>query len=195
MSTPDDLALMALIDRIAQQDDKALAALYALTSGKLFGLALKVVRRHDWAEDALQDAFLHIWRTAPAYRATLSPPMAWLALVVRSRALDVWRRQQAQRAQLTDELQEDWGDHVQAEETPMSLHMASQHAQALHACLSKLEKAQRQAVSLSYLRDMSHTELAQHLNAPLGTVKSWVRRGLEQLRGCLQKAHVQGGVA
>lgn len=86
--TPDS-ELMYLLDRIAAQDDSALKALYESTSSKLFGLALRIVRHRDVAEDVLQEAFLSIWRGAGNYRASLSPPMAWMGLIVRSRA---WTR-------------------------------------------------------------------------------------------------------
>ena len=83
-----DKELMALIDRVAARDEAALKTLYDLTSGKLYGLAVRVVSHRDWAEDVLQEAYLTIWRVASDYRAALSPPMAWMGLIVRSRALD-----------------------------------------------------------------------------------------------------------
>ena len=106
MHDEPDAPLMALIDRIAQRDEAAFRALYDLTCGKLYGLALRVVRSNEWAEDALQDTFLQIWRTAPDYRTALSPPMAWLGLIVRSRSLDLLRRRKAEREHLTDEIDE-----------------------------------------------------------------------------------------
>ncbi|MDO9482903.1 MAG: sigma factor, partial [Hydrogenophaga sp.] len=80
MQDTPDAQLMGLLDRVALRDEAALKALYDLTSGKLYGLSLRVVRHTEWAEDALQDTFLQIWRSAPDYRASLSPPMAWLGL-------------------------------------------------------------------------------------------------------------------
>jgi RNA polymerase sigma-70 factor (ECF subfamily) len=183
--TPDD-ELMNLIERIAARDQAALKTLYGLTSGKLYGLALRVVRSNEWAEDALQDTFLQIWRTAPDYRASLSPPMAWLGLIVRSRSLDLLRKRKAEREHLTDEIDEAMSDTLAGDSpNPMDTSLASQQAWALHQCLSKLENKQREVVSLAYLRDLSHGELAQQLKLPLGTVKTWIRRGLDQLRSCL----------
>ena len=186
MTNIPDGDLMALIERIAARDAAALKALYDLTSGKLYGLALRVLRRQEAAEDALQDAFLHIWRTAPDYRASLSPPMAWLGLIVRSRALDLLRRGKAEREHLTDEIDEAMSDTLAGDApNPMDTSLASQQAWALHQCLSQLENKQREVVSLAYLRDLSHGELAQQLQLPLGTVKTWIRRGLDQLRTCM----------
>ncbi|MEZ5706056.1 MAG: sigma-70 family RNA polymerase sigma factor [Burkholderiaceae bacterium] len=183
--TPDD-QLIALIDRVAQRDESALKALYDLTSGKLYGLSMRVVRNNEWAEDALQDTFLQIWRNAPDYRASLSPPMAWLGLIVRSRSLDLLRRQKAARDHLTEELDDNLAETLAGDApNPMDTSLASQQAWALHQCLGKLENKQREVVSLAYLRDLSHGELAEQLKLPLGTVKTWIRRGLDQLRNCL----------
>ena len=87
MSAQPDDTLIALLDRVAARDEAALKALYDLTAGKLMGLAMRVVGKTEWAEDVLQETFLHIWRSAGDYRASLSPPMAWLGLIVRSRSV------------------------------------------------------------------------------------------------------------
>lgn len=184
-----DPTLMGLLDRVAQRDEAALKSLYDLTSGKLYGLALRVLDRHEWAEDALQETFLQIWRTAPDYRAALSPPMAWMGLIVRSRALDLLRRRKAEREHLSDDIDDDGlADRLEGD-TPDPLHtsLASQQAWALHQCLTRLENKQREVVSLAYLRDLSHGELAEQLKLPLGTVKTWIRRGLDQLRICMAR--------
>ena len=112
--------------------------------------------------------------------------MAWLGLIVRSRALDQLRRRKAGREHLTDELDETLTDTLAGDSAnPMDTSLASQQAWALHQCLTRLEHKQREVVSLAYLRDLSHGELAQQLRLPLGTVKSWIRRGLDQLRACM----------
>ena len=187
-SESPDSQLIDLIDRVALADEAALKELYALTSSKLYGVALRVVSNREWAEDVLQEAFLNIWRIAGDYRATLSPPMAWMALVVRSRGLDFLRRRASDRADRMQELDELISDTVAGDSAnPMDTTQASEQAWALHQCLSQLERKQREVVSLAYLRDMSHGELAAQLKLPLGTVKTWIRRGLEQLRGCMAR--------
>lgn len=189
MRAPEpDAELMLLLDRIAQRDEAALKALYDRTASKLYGLALRVVAQREGAEDVLQESFITIWRAAGDYRASLSPPMAWLGLIVRSRALDHLRRRAAERTQLTQELDEALSDTLPADlPTPMDTAQASEQAWALHQCLGRLEGPQREVVSLAYLRDMSHGELAAHLKLPLGTVKTWIRRSLAQLRNCLAR--------
>lgn len=190
-----DTHLVQLLDRIALRADArqyreaeaALRELYDLTSSRLFGLAMRVVRNREWAEDVVQEAYLNIWRIAGDYRMALSPPLAWMGVVVRSRALDFLRRRASERADVAVPLDE--AEEAQAlageGDSPMDTAQASEQAWALHECLRKLEAKQREVVSLAYLRDLSHSELAQQLSLPLGTVKSWIRRGLEQLRGCM----------
>ena len=185
---PTDAELMQLLDRIAAHDEAALKTLYEQTSSKLFGLALRVLGHRDWAEDVLQEAFITIWRVAGDYRASLSPPMAWMGLIVRSRALDLLRRRSADRAHLTHELDDDIAHNIEGDSpNPMDTTQASEQAFALHQCLGRLENKQREVVSLAYLRDLSHGELAEQLRLPLGTVKTWIRRGLEQLRTCMAR--------
>jgi RNA polymerase sigma-70 factor (ECF subfamily) len=188
---PTDLQMIALIERIALREsdaEQALRQLYDLTSSKLFGVALRVAGKRDWAEDALQEAYLNIWRIAGDYRATLSPPMAWMGVIVRSRTLDFMRRRASDRADAAMELDDYVNDTVAGDTPdPMDTTLASQQAWALHECLRKLEAKQREVVSLAYMRDLSHGELAEQLKLPLGTVKTWIRRGLEQLRGCMAR--------
>jgi RNA polymerase sigma factor (sigma-70 family) len=193
---PDDdlIALLALVGaRNAaparqRESEAALRALYDRTSSKLFGLAVRVVGSRDRAEDVLQEAFITIWRSAPDYRASLSPPMAWMGMIVRSRALDLLRRRATERADTALELDEAISDTVAGDSPdPIDTADASEQAWALHQCLGRLEARQREVLSLAYLRDLSHGELAQQLKLPLGTVKTWIRRGLEQLRGCMAR--------
>jgi RNA polymerase sigma factor (sigma-70 family) len=190
-----DLPLIALIERIGarhlpgarpRDGEAALRELYDLTSSKLYGVAVRVVGNRDWAEDVLQEAFLNIWRIAGDYRVALSPPMAWMGVIVRSRALDFLRRRSSERADAALELDDAISETVAGDSpNPMDTTQASEQAWALHECLRKLEAKQREVVSLAYLRDLSHSELAEQLKLPLGTVKTWIRRGLEQLRGCM----------
>ena len=193
-----DLHLIALIDRISAHStdggarradaEAALRELYDLTSSKLYGVALRVAGNRNWAEDVLQEAYLNIWRIAGDYRASISPPMAWMGVIVRSRALDFLRRRSSERADAALELDDAISETVAGDSpNPMDTTQASEQAWALHECLRKLESKQREVVSLAYLRDLSHGELSEQLKLPLGTVKTWIRRGLEQLRGCLAR--------
>jgi RNA polymerase sigma factor (sigma-70 family) len=187
-SSPD-AELMALLDRVGQRDQAALRQLYERTAPRLLGLAMRVLRQREWAEDALQESFLTIWRAAGDYRASLSPPLAWMGLIVRSRALDALRKHAAERGHT-----QPFDDNEAIVQTvasdaadPLDQVDASEQARALHRCLGELEARQREVLSLAYLRDLSHGELAQQLALPLGTVKTWIRRGLDKLRNCMKQ--------
>lgn len=183
IATSTDQELMELLDRIAAQDEPALRSLYERTSSRMYGLALRILGHKDWAEDVLQESYLQIWRTATGYRGTLSPPLAWMGLVVRSRALDFLRRRRAERLHVNEEFDE----AQDADAGPLELAQASEQTTVLYQCLERLDQRQRELVSLAYLRDLSHGELATQLQLPLGTVKTWIRRGLEQLRRCMAR--------
>ena len=174
--------------RPAPEREDAFRRLYDETSRRMYGVALRVLGNREWAEDVLQEAYLNLWRIAGTYRASLSPPMAWMGVVVRSRALDFLRRRQAERLDTALPLEGMVNDTVPDEaRSPMDTAQASEQAWALHECLRKLEGRQREVLSLAYLRDLSHGELATQLRLPLGTVKTWIRRGLDQLRGCMAR--------
>ncbi|GAB7548925.1 MULTISPECIES: sigma-70 family RNA polymerase sigma factor [unclassified Cupriavidus] len=179
--------LAALLQGAAMGDRQALRQLYDQTATKLFGLALRITNRHDWAEDVVQESFVSIWHHAGDYRPHLAAPMTWMTAIVRNRALDCLRRQAAARASQTVELDDTLGEWLADDAAgPAELALASQEARALNQCLQRLEQPQRQAISLAYLKDMSHSELSEQLQVPLGTIKSWIRRGLERLRTCLE---------
>lgn len=196
-TSSQDQQLIALLDRIAARgaepdrhpdSEAALRQLYDMTSSRLFGVALRVVNNRDWAEDVLQEAYINVWRIAGDYRPALSPPFAWLGVIVRSRALDFLRRRASERVDAALQLDGAVSDTVAGDATdPMDASQASEAAWALHECLRKLDARQREVVSLAYMRDLSHSELAQQLKLPLGTVKTWIRRAIDQLRGCMAR--------
>lgn len=190
ISTPSfDDNLIALIERVAQQDTAAMRALYDATSSKLYAVAMRVVSNTTHAEDVLQDAYLNIWRIAGDYKVSLSPPMAWMGVVVRSRALDFLRKRTSEKSLTGADIDDDTiSDTLQGDSPdPMDASDASEQAWALHECLRKIEAQPRQVLTLAYFKDLSHGELAKQLKLPLGTVKTWIRRSLEQLRNCMAR--------
>jgi len=198
--TPPELT--ALLARIAREDAAALRTLYDLTATKLFGVAIRILVKREWAEEVLQDAFINIWRYAGDYRENIAAPLTWMSTIVRNRALDFLRRQKNERA--ASAVRADAGDiagpamslaesgdtleeWLPGDETdPADSALLSEAARQLALCMKRLDANQRQAVALAYLRDQSHAEIAQTLAVPLGTVKSWVRRGLEKLKLCME---------
>ncbi len=128
----------------------------------------------------LQEAFVKIWHRAADYRPDKGAPMTWMASIVRNRALDLLRRPNVE-SPLEDE--DRWESDVPG---PLEQVMRSAEARALMRCLEQLESTQRQAVTLAFFHGLAHADLARHLKQPLGTIKSWIRRSLQRLRGCLE---------
>ncbi|SMC29850.1 RNA polymerase sigma-70 factor, ECF subfamily [Andreprevotia lacus DSM 23236] len=180
MTTPDILA--PLLQRCAQRDEKALAELYQLTSPKLFGVALRILRRNDWAEEVLQECYVNIWQHAGSYSSDKSAPQTWITRIVRNRCLDWLRRPDHEVADVDDSIVENWADDAPG---PLARLLASDDSRRIAGCMQGLEASHRQAIALAYFDGLSHSELAEKLTLPLGTVKSWIRRGLEKLRLCL----------
>lgn len=179
--------LVRLLGACARRDHGAFAELYTATSPKLFGVAVRILRREDWAEEVLQDCFVSIWNNAGAYSPGLSAPLTWMTSIVRNRCLDWLRRPNPEVVlQRPDDDGDDPLEAIAADGPgPLEQLARSADAQALAACLAKLDAKQRQAIVLAFYDGLSHSELASHMRQPLGTVKTWVRRGLEKLKGCL----------
>jgi RNA polymerase sigma-70 factor (ECF subfamily) len=182
---PDALALRLadLLSQCALKNKRSFNELYKLTAAKLYGVALRILRRQDWAEEVLQECYVNIWNHAGDYAAAKSAPLTWMTSIVRNRCLDWLRRPRTEvTGEQYDVAVEAWQDDAPG---PMELLVASSEAAALARCLQQLEAKQRQSIMLAFFNGLSHTELASHMKQPLGTVKTWVRRGLERLKGCL----------
>ncbi len=175
--------LAVLLAACARRERPALAELYRLSSAKLFGVALRILRREDWAEDVLQECYLKIWNHAADYQAGLSAPMTWMGSIVRNRCLD-WLRRPA--FELSDEDGAVAESTPSDEEGPLARLERAGDAAGIARCLQQLDAKQRQAIALAFYDGLSHSELAAHLREPLGTVKTWVRRGLLRLKACLE---------
>lgn len=164
----------------AQGNKDAFGQLYQATSGKLFSVSLHLLRRNDWAEDVLQDAFVRIWHNAADYHADKGSVMSWMISITRYRALDILksRRVKAEHLDITDELVAD----IQPGEV-MGL---VREKVKLDDCMQGLTDEHRQSIQLAYFNGLSHQEITEHTGSPLGSVKSWIRRGLTQLKRCLE---------
>jgi len=180
--------LMELLARTALSDQQAFAELYRMTSAHLYAVALRILREAAAAEEVLQESFVNVWHHAGSYVAAKSQPLTWLTSIVRNRCLDQLRRREVETVTLDDEEE---GAVIAAEDpTPLEMLLSGADARAVGACVEALEPGQKQAIALAFFQGLSHSELAQHLREPLGTVKSWIRRGLERLRACLDGAGV-----
>lgn len=172
-----------LLGRLARGDDAALSPLYRLTSAKLYGVVVGILGRGGEAEDTLQEVYVAIWREAARYDASRSRPMTWMITIARNRAIDRIRR--AGRRPAAGPL--DDVDPPDPAPTALDELEQSQSAARLERCLEELGAEQARCIRLAYLGGYSHAELAERLGAPLGTVKSWVRRSLVRLRECLER--------
>lgn len=183
MSPPTNAELSEMLARCALADQRAFAALYEATSAKLFAVAVRITRRRDWAEEVLQESFVKIWHHAGSYDGNKSAPMTWMTAIVRNRALD-WLRRPTE-VQSSEEM-EAYLSSV-ADETPGPEQLAALAAQAsqLHTCMEQLNEDQKRSITLAFFHGLSHGELSEKLDKPLGTVKTWVRRGLDRLKQCL----------
>ena len=153
-TTNDDLARW--LARVALRDRSAFEQVYRATSSHLLGVAFRILNQRERAEEVLQEAFMNVWHNAGGFNAAVASPMTWLINIVRNKAIDTLRSGKTERGstvELDDEATQIAGDEAQ----------------------------QRQALALAYYRGMVHTEIAAALGAPLGTAKSWVRRGLDKL--------------
>ena len=173
-----------LLAATARGDRAAFHALYRHSKAQLFGVILRIVRRRDLAEDVLQEVYLRIWNHAPDYRPEKGAPMAWMSAIARNRALD-WARRRPDLLSLDEDGAPAAGSNPGL--GPLDWSNASVDAKALKDCLEELPKEQRDCILLAHVQGYTHDEVSAALTAPLGTVKSWIRRGLARLKTCLDR--------
>lgn len=182
--TPEELS--KLLSRVALGDRKAFRSLYKETSAHLFTAALRILGNRELAEDAVQEAWIQIWNKAKEYHPERGSALAWMVSLSRYRALDSYRKRSRERPTAVPELLEERADahNAQAAPSPDELLQWS-GGPKLKLCLDELEARQSQAILMAYVSGNSHSEVASELGEPLGTVKSWIRRGIQQLKTCL----------
>jgi RNA polymerase sigma factor (sigma-70 family) len=185
--------LGALMYRVALRDQAAFKQLYDATSHCLLGIVMRLLRERAWAEDVLQEIYVSVWNTAPNYSALKAQPMTWLMTIARHRALDALRSKRTERQHMVqpppglDDDESSVPDVADERIGPLDQLLHSTEAERLRHCLQRLESTHRQAIALAFYDGLTHAELALHMRQPLGTVKAWVRRGLERLRPCLER--------
>ncbi|MFW0758880.1 RNA polymerase sigma factor [Pseudomonas sp. H11T01] len=181
ISTDDADQLRQLLAQCSLGDRRAFETLYRCVAPRLHGVALRFMGRRDLAEDVLQESFVRIWNNASRYQAHLSAPLTWMINITRNQAIDQLRKHR-------DRPLSDFEEQALVDEAPSAHELLSstREASALKRCLENLDGMQRQSITVAYFQGLSCAELAEQLAAPLGSVKSWIRRGMERLRRCLE---------
>jgi RNA polymerase sigma-70 factor, ECF subfamily len=182
MSETNANSLETLLAQVAMGNRGAFNTLYRSTANRLFGICLRVLTQRSEAEDALQDVYTAVWRKAAQFDATKASATAWLAMIARNKAIDRLRAMPAQQARGSLELAENVEDT--AASLPQQVQTATDRARLEH-CLQRLEPRRRSLIRAAFFDGLTYEELSAKIEAPLGSIKSWIRRGLLQLRECL----------
>jgi RNA polymerase sigma-70 factor (ECF subfamily) len=189
---PSTPALGELLARVSLRDQAAFKQIYDLTAHCLLGIVVRMLHDRCWAEEVLQEVYVGVWHNAASYSAARAQPMTWLMAIARYKAMDALRstradRQRCVRPRVGDGDDEtELSDHADEGFGPLEQLLQASEAHRLRCCLQNLEPQQRQAIALAFYEGLTHAELALHMRQPLGTVKAWVRRGLDRLRRCLE---------
>lgn len=175
------VARMHLVERLARvglEDQEAFRDVYVLTSGKLFQICLRICGDRSSAEDVLHDVYMIVWKRAGTYEHRLGSPITWLAAIARNRAID-WRRSQSRHSAVPLEEAPEIADPEPDVEATMLLDEATRQ---IFICMEKLESRHRDAIQNAFFHGFTYAELADRDRVPIGTMKSWIRRGLRQMR-------------
>ncbi|MCU7891710.1 MAG: sigma-70 family RNA polymerase sigma factor [Candidatus Thiodiazotropha sp. (ex Ustalcina ferruginea)] len=175
--------LERLLAACALSDRKAFARLYSMTSAKLYGVVLRILNRNDLAQDCLQDAYIKVWNNAGNYPSQMAAPLTWMSAIVRNQALDLLRKRKREVMESNDN---GLPELIDGALLPLEGLTRTDDGKRLGNCLEQLKEQQRQFIALAYFKGLTHDELAAYTEIPLGTIKTWIRRGLDQLRRCLE---------
>lgn len=175
-------SLEHLLTRTAAQDQRAFADLYRQTSARLFGVCWRMLRDRAESEEVLQEVFTSVWRRASSFEPARAGALTWLITLTRNKAIDRLRQRREQVLDDPIDL-----ERVADEHTELATEAASsQDYVRLRNCLEQLESKQRRSVREAFFSGATYKELAERCQVPLPTLKSWIRRGLMQLRSCLE---------
>jgi RNA polymerase sigma-70 factor (ECF subfamily) len=179
MLTPAELVW--LLAAVAKGDQAAFERLYAATRAKLYGVVLRILRRHDLADEVIQETYLRIWRSAGQFDPALSTPITWMVTIARNRAIDLVRKKGEVAIEEEPEALEVAADNP----NPLAKREVNEELRRLLACIGRLEPERQRLVLLAYYNGWSRERLATELNTPVNTIKTWLRRSLIEIRECL----------
>jgi RNA polymerase sigma-70 factor (ECF subfamily) len=182
-----------LLARVAKGDQQAYSQLYDHSSTLLFTLAVRILDNHEEAAELLQDVYLEVWRKVSRYDVGRGTPIAWLVTLTKSRAIDRLRARTTRGYRATSSLEA--GQAAQITDpgpSPFETQADQELRIAVGAAMAGLPQAQQQAIELAYYEGLSHAEIAERLNQPLGTVKTRIKLGMSKLRDGLQQWRTHG---
>ncbi|MDL9944918.1 ECF RNA polymerase sigma factor SigK [Gordonia sp. ABSL11-1] len=179
----DSDLLRSLLADSAEGDRGAFAHLYDLTSARVYGLALRVVRDRNYAEEVVQEAYLQFWQKAAEYHPARGSVISWMMTIAHRRAVDRVRTEELQHRKVSEyeSMNREPGTPV-----PLEIIVDREDGDELRTCLSRLTDLQRDSIEMSYFSGMTYPEVAEHTATPLPTIKSRIRDGLRKLRHCLR---------
>jgi RNA polymerase sigma-70 factor (ECF subfamily) len=173
--------LAVALGRCASGDRSALRAIYDSEAGQMLGVAMRILRRRDLAEEAVHDCFLRVWQKAASFDPHKGEPRSWIYAILRNRALNILRGEA--RTELVDDVEP--LATPSTDESPEQICARLSDSKSLRRCLERLEPLRRQAILLAYVNGLSHGEVAGRMGVPLGTAKAWIRRSLVALKECM----------
>ena len=179
MTTAADL--VRLLAAVGQGDRAAFEQLYTSTRAKLYGVVLRILRRHDLADEVMQETYLKIWGSADKFNPAIASPITWMVTIARNRAIDVVRK----RGEISLEEEPEAMEVAADTPDPLAAREMTEELKRLLACVGRLEPDRQKLVLLAYYNGFSRDQLAAKLDKPVNTIKTWLRRSLIEIRECL----------
>ncbi len=183
-SMPSVDQLFSMVEAIVEQDESALAELYDATIAKVYGLALKITRRHDLAEEVVEDTYMQVWQEAGNFDHMRGSTIAWMMMICRSRAIDALRKLDKATSHAEPELLRQDSEEVI---NPLDIVMMLERESAIRIAMKTLSSTQRQLIALAFFKGYTHEEITEQMGIPLGTVKSNIKRAQHILKTVLNK--------
>ena len=173
-----------VIEGMIERNEQSLAELYDSTLAKVYGLALKITRRHDLAEEVVEDTYMQAWQEVSKFDIARGPVMAWLMMICRSRAIDALRRLDEAESHADPE---SLSDDVGKVSSPLDILLVLERESDIQIAMQSLNALQRQLLALAFFKGYTHEEIALQMHMPLGTVKSNIKRAQDKLKIALNK--------
>jgi RNA polymerase sigma-70 factor (ECF subfamily) len=173
--------LVWLVGAVAKGDRSAFERLYVATRAKLYGVLLRILGRPELAEEVMQEIYLKVWKMAHQFDPTRASPITWMVAMARNRAIDIVRK----RGEVSIEDEPDAMNVPAETPAPLARREMTEELKRLLSCLGKLDPEKQRIVLLAYYSGWSRDQLAQKLDIPVNTIKTWLRRSLIEIRECM----------